>query len=936
MKIWHAFQWRSLQTRVTLTTLAIFVVSLWSLAFYASRVLREDIGRLLGAQQFSMVSYIAGDLDESLAERVALLNKAAGELTPELFANPAELQRVLEQRRILLDGFNGGIAAMGADGTVIADVPRSAGRIGVNYLDVDVASGVALRQGKTAIGPPVMGKKLRAPVFVMVAPVRDRRGKVIGALAGVTNLGIANFLDRFTRSRYGAAGTYLLVAPQYHLVVTASDKRRAMEAVPAAGVSPLIDRYAAGYEGSGVFVNPQGVEVLSSAKGIPAAGWYVVASLPTSEAYVPIRALQSRMLLAAVFLTVLAGVLSWWLLRRQLRPLLSAAEALAARSDMNRLLQPLPVIREDEIGQLVGGFNRLLDTLGQREEALRESEERYRTAFLTSPDAVNINRVDDGLYLEFNEGFLRLTGWTREQIVGRTSREINIWKNRDDRQRLLASLERDGYCENFEAEFVAKDGRVVTGLMSAHLITLRGVPCILSVTRDISSRKAAEDEIRNLAFYDPLTRLPNRRLLLDRLQQAVASSTRNGRYGALLMIDLDDFKTLNDTLGHDIGDLLLQQVAGRLNTCVREGDTVARLGGDEFVVMLEFLSESATEAAAHAEAVGEKILASLNQRYQLASYPHHSTPSIGVTLFVDHQGSLEELLKRADLAMYRAKSAGRNTLRFFEPEMQAAVTARAALEAGLREALQQGQFLLHYQAQMDFASRVTGVEALVRWQHPGRGLVSPAEFIPLAEESGLILPLGHWVLEAACSQLAAWAEEPSMAALTVAVNVSARQFRQQDFAAQVLAILERTGANPARLKLELTESLLVDDVEGVISRMTALKAKGVGFSLDDFGMGYSSLASLKRLPLDQLKIDQSFVRDVLVDPNDAAIARMVIALAGSMGLEIIAEGVETEAQRDFLASEGCHAYQGYLFSRPLPLAGFEAFASLNRKCPRPL
>jgi diguanylate cyclase (GGDEF)-like protein len=406
----------------------------------------------------------------------------------------------------------------------------------------------------------------------------------------------------------------------------------------------------------------------------------------------------------------------------------------------------------------------------------------------------------------------------------------------------------------------------------------------------------------------------------------MASSTRTEKYGALLFIDLDNFKTLNDTLGHDIGDLLLQQVAGRLSACIREGDTVARLGGDEFVVMLEDLSHSAVEAATQAETVGEKIMLVLNETYQLDSYSHHSTPSIGVTLFVDQQGTLDELLKRADLAMYQAKAAGRNTLRFFEPEMQAVVTTRAALEAGLREAVLKEQFLLHYQAQVDGAGRMTGVEALLRWQHPERGLVSPGEFIPLAEDTGLILPMGHWVMQTACTQLALWATRPEMAKLTMAVNVSARQFHRPDFVAQVLAVLDATGADPRRLKLELTESLLVDDVEGVISKMAALKARGVSFSLDDFGTGYSSLSYLKRLPLDQLKIDQSFVRDILTDSNDAAIARTIVALAESMGIAVIAEGVETEQQRIFIAGQGCHAYQGYLCSRPLPLDAFEVFA----------
>jgi diguanylate cyclase (GGDEF)-like protein len=407
----------------------------------------------------------------------------------------------------------------------------------------------------------------------------------------------------------------------------------------------------------------------------------------------------------------------------------------------------------------------------------------------------------------------------------------------------------------------------------------------------------------------------------------MAASARSARHGALLFIDLDNFKTLNDTLGHDTGDMLLQQVAERLRNCVRETDTVARLGGDEFVVMLEDLSANPEEAATQTEAVGEKILDSLNKNYQLGRKHHHNTPSIGITLFAGQRCTMDELLKWADLAMYQAKAAGRNTLRFFDPEMQAVVTARAAIETDLNEALLKNQFQLYYQAQVDGTGKLTGVEALIRWRHPLRGLVSPAEFIPVAEDSGLIVTLGRWVVKTACAQLAAWAERPGMENLTIAVNVSARQFHHNDFVAQVLAALEHTGANPARLKLELTESMLANDVDEIIAKMTSLKAKGVAFSLDDFGTGYSSLSYLKRLPLDQLKIDQSFVRDILTDANDAAIARTVIALADSMGLAVIAEGVETEAQRELLAHQGCHAYQGYLFSRPLPIDAFEAWNS---------
>jgi len=418
--------------------------------------------------------------------------------------------------------------------------------------------------------------------------------------------------------------------------------------------------------------------------------------------------------------------------------------------------------------------------------------------------------------------------------------------------------------------------------------------------------------------------LPNRRLLLDRLQQALALSVRTGRQGALLLIDLDNFKSINDTQGHAVGDLLLIDAANRLQGCVRGGDTAARLGGDEFVVLLEDMDTDEQAAAAQAETVGEKILATIGQPYLINDHEFHSTASIGVTLFRGTIKTMEEMLKRADVALYQAKAEGRNTLRFFDPAMQAAISNRVALESDLRRAVSgQEEFLLYYQPQIDSSGRLIGAEALVRWQHPVRGMVSPAEFIPLAEETGLILPLGHWVLTTACQQLVAWAAQPATAHITVAVNVSAKQFRLPTFVDEVLTLIDFFKIDPTRLKLEVTESLLLDNVDDIIAKMTALKARGISFSMDDFGTGYSSLSYLKRLPLYQLKIDQSFVRDVLTDPNDAAIARTIVALAQSMNLMVIAEGVETEEQRVFLDMNGCHAFQGYLFSRPVPANEFE-------------
>ena len=603
----------------------------------------------------------------------------------------------------------------------------------------------------------------------------------------------------------------------------------------------------------------------------------------------------------------------------------------------------LAVRTHDEMGELAASFNRMADAvqvsfagMSRELQTRRLAEEQLRIA-ATSFEAQEGMTITDasGVILRVNRAFVEITGYGADEAIGRNPRILR--SGRHDAGFYTAMWAGIAGTGSWQGEIwnKRKNGEVYPSWLS--ITAVKGedgaVTHYVGSFTDITTRKTAEEEIAHLAFYDQLTKLPNRRLMLDRLGQALTSSMRHARHGALMLIDLDHFKTLNDTLGHAVGDQLLVGAASRLVSCIREGDTVARLGGDEFVVILEALSED-EQAAVQAESVAEKIQTTLADPYLLdvalegterISRSYLCTASIGITLFRDHSVTADELMKRADTAMYQAKAAGRNTLRFFDPEMQSVIQARAALEVDLHEALAQQQFLLYYQAQVDAVGRVTGAEALVRWQHPVRGLVSPMEFIPLAEETGLILPIGYWVLKTACSHLAAWAGQAEMSQLTVAVNVSARQFHDSNFLDMVQLVLEQTGANPGRLKLELTESLLVENVTATIEKMSALKSKGVGFSLDDFGTGYSSLSYLKRLPLDQLKIDQSFVRDILTDPNDASIAKTIVALAQSLGLEVIAEGVETAAQRDFLGSSGCHAYQGYFFSRPLPLEEFEAF-----------
>jgi len=602
------------------------------------------------------------------------------------------------------------------------------------------------------------------------------------------------------------------------------------------------------------------------------------------------------------------------------QPILTEYRLQSARGDWRWILDHgVPMYKEN--GEFSGYIGSAID-ITERKQV--EAEFRIAATAFESQEAMVITDTNT-VILRVNKMFTDSTGYTIEEAVGHKMSMLK--SDRHDAAfyaAMWACINRTGTWQG-EIWDKRKNGEIypkwltITAVKDSEGVVTHYVGTHI----DISERKAAEDEIKHLAFYDPLTGLPNRRLLRDRLQQAMVTHSRNGVYGALLFIDLDNFKTLNDTLGHDKGDFLLQQVAKRLVDSVRESDTVARLGGDEFVIMLEELSEKATEACINAELVAAKILMDLNQPYLFDGRVHHSTPSIGATLFGDQAGNIDELLKQADIAMYQAKALGRNMLKFFDPSMQAAIIARANLEEKLYKGLREKQFLLHYQPQVNGQKRITGAEALIRWQDTAQTMVRPADFIPLAEETGLILPLGKWVLETACAQLVKWAAQPELAHLSISVNVSVRQFRQADFVGHVLETLNHTGANPEKLKLELTESLLALDVADIMQKMTALKQVGVVFALDDFGTGFSSLYYLKQLPLDQLKIDRSFVRDILIDVNDAAIAKMIIALAESMGLDVVAEGVENEAQREFLALQGCHDYQGYLFSRPVPIEQFE-------------
>jgi diguanylate cyclase (GGDEF)-like protein/PAS domain S-box-containing protein len=644
-----------------------------------------------------------------------------------------------------------------------------------------------------------------------------------------------------------------------------------------------------------------------------------------------IRKLKSRMFWAMVFVTTLffsiAVFLAYFVSRRIASPIRKLSDAVQMIGSGHLETRVFVSDRVTELNNMAQGINAMAAQLQKESMSLhRQIEEATRIAATAFESQESLIITDaQGLILRVNKAFTESTGYTSEEIVGKKPRRLlDSGRHPPEFYRAMwETIHSTGYWHG-EIWDKRKNGEIYPKLLS--ITAVKGgdgaITHYVGSHIDITERKAAEEEIQYLAFYDPLTRLPNRRLLQDRIRQALVSSARSGLEGALLFIDLDNFKNLNDTLGHDIGDMLLQQVGQRLGKCIREGDTVARLGGDEFVVMLLSLGKQPIDAAAQVEVVGEKILAALSQLYQLGPHAYRCSASIGATLFNDNQQAAEELMKQADIAMYQAKKAGRNTLRFFDRRMQENISSRVLLEGELQKALAKHQFHLHYQIQVDSAFRPRGAEALIRWRHPERGLVLPAQFIPLAEETGLILTIGQWVLETACAQLRVWQQDALTRDLTLSVNVSAKQFRQADFVSHVKTAVKHHAINPALIKLELTEGMLLENIEDTIAKMNSLNAIGVKLSLDDFGTGYSSLQYLKRLPLDQLKIDQSFVRDITFDRSDVAIVRTIVAMARSLGIAVIAEGVETEQQRQLLLQNGCSHYQGLLFGDAVPIGRF--------------
>ena len=1156
---------RSLKTRVTLFTLVIFLLSLWSLAFYASRMLRHDMQLLLGEQQFSVASNAAAHINRELSGRMAVLEKLAKVAGPALQGPSGGMQTLLNDQLVAHSLFNAGVLAYRADGTVVADTDPAAARVGVNYADVDTVAR-ALKDGASNIGQPVIGKQRGQPVFGMTVAIRDAQGLVIGALTGVTQLNQVNFIDQATEGYDGRTGSFVLVAPQYRLVITSNDKSSIMTRLPPQGSNPALDRFfVQGYEGSGILNNPMGIEVLASAKRVPVANWYVVAQLPTTEAFAAIDNLQLRMLLAALVLTLLAGGLTRWVLTRQLAPLLSTVHALAGLAQSEERPQPLPIAHEDEIGRLIGGFNRLLGTLSQRElllkqvldtssvaifvvdmggritqanqrmaemfgcpletlvgseyvslvhpserdagrqkmlalltseiamidldrlywradhtefwghltgnrftdadgvewgmvgviadiderkrvtAALQISEHRYRTMIEWLPEAIGVHRdgkvvylnptavklfgapsaaeligtpianlihpdsrtmalaraqavadsglsapqmeqkylrldgspidvevqairivfdgqesnlivihditarkrdeeilqlsakvfshareaimitAPDGAIVDVNEAFTRITGYERDEVLGKNPRLLSSGRQgKEYYAAMWRGLEAQGHWYG-EVWNRRKNGEVYAEMQTISIVrgTKGELQNYVALFSDITASKVHEQQLERIAHFDALTGLPNRVLLADRLQQALAQSQRRGVQTAVAFLDLDGFKAINDRHGHDAGDELLIALAARMKQTLRDGDTLARMGGDEFVAVLADLAD-----AASCVPLLTRLLTAAAQPVQVGAQTLQVSASLGVTFYPQaEEVDADQLLRQADQAMYQAKQAGKNRFHIFDAEQDRSARGHHESLDHIRRALAEREFVLHYQPKVNMRTgQVIGAEALIRWQHPEQGLLAPAAFLPVIEDHPLAIDIGEWVIDTALAQLESW--QGAGLDMVVSVNVGARQLQQENFVERLRTILAaHPQVSPTRLELEVLETSALKDIAGVSLVIETCRKMGVTFALDDFGTGYSSLTYLKRLPVTLLKIDQSFVCEMLDDADDLAILQGVIGLANAFHREVIAEGVESIAHGELLLQLGCDLAQGYGIARPMPAAQFPAWCA---------
>lgn len=913
----------NLRFRVALAVALVFVGSMSLLAFLTLRFFEAEFRNNLYKTHSDLVSTIGNNFEEKLKLSQDALIKSSVHLPTSILSHPDQAQTYLDHQSALLSIFDVGLLINTPDGKLLAESPYRKGRRGMDVSSREFYK-VTVETRQPYISKPFISSiSPRQPALAMTVPLLDPQGKLVGTLNGGFNLMGRNFLAELSRVKIGDSG-YLSLISRDRLLIMSSDPKRIMTAAASPGQNRLLDRALAGFEGSDMTVNRKGMKVYTTFKHLPTVDWLLSANIPVTEAEAPLRKVRTYVIVSTVIGTLLVLTLAWLVMQKMMQPLQVFAQHMRELPNKNvagRLLEPTHV---PEIDKLIEAFNHLIQSHDEQQRVMRESEDRFRSLTELSTD----------WYWEQDHNF-RFTLMSQglspisvSSTLGKTRWELPIpsvtpvqW----EAHRKL--LEHHEPFKDFAYQIQASSGEMRTFSVSGapfygHNGAFLGYRGIGS---DITERMDTEKKIEFLAYHDALTGLPNRLLMQDRCEQAMAQAERYGTKVALVYLDLDHFKSINDSLGHDAGDVLLRKVALRIQECVRDTDTISRQGGDEFLIVLRDLSD--VDAATN---IMLKIVGRLQEPFESDGQEVLTSVSMGAAIYPDDGKDFETLRKLADMAMYQAKNDGRNTYRFFDSAMNTEASEHLFILNGLYHALERKQFELYFQPQINLSSnQITGVEALIRWNHPELGQIAPGRFIHIAEESGLIVPIGDWVLQEACCQAVAWQRE-GMAEITMAVNLSAVQFKRGNVEQSVIRALENSGFNPQRLELELTESTLIQNVESVLATVKRIKLLGVNISIDDFGTGYSSLSYLKRFDIDKLKIDQSFVRDLATDPEDAAIVRAIIQMARSLNLETIAEGVETSEILHQLKIFQCDDAQGYLFARPMPASDIASFLANKR------
>ena len=1035
------FGWESIRTRLLVLSIGALVLSLILPGIYISRGLRDDVFALVGEQQRAVTALVANEINHELQDRLDVLALEAKRISPALMSDPLALQDFIKQRPLFLSHFSGGVWVFRADASLLTKAALG-GPMDSVFADRQTLS-ETLSQARPGVGRPMAGVSSPTPTFAMLTPIRDASEQVIGALAGVTLLDGHNFLNQVIQSGYGKNGTFLLVEPRSRQLVTATEQRRSMELLPVIGVNALIDRFVAGYQGSGLHFNAQGRQMLASAKAIPVATWYVSASLSTDQIEATLEGLQARRIGSVLLGLGVAALLLWLMLRQQLAPMTQAVEALRRMGDQGYQASAIPVARNDEVGQLIGGLNRFLEVVRQQQNDLKNSEFRWKFAIEGAGDGVwdrdlqtgretysrrwkemlgyaedeilpshqewesRIHPDDrqavlasdadyiagkassyeveyrlrckdgsykwilsrgmivsrdesgkplrtigthtditqrkkseetirlaakvfkhalegimittlDGSIIEVNDAFTAITGYSRDEALGQNPRLLKSGRHdKEYYQQMWRDLAHKGFWvgENWNRR---KSGEIYAQTQKVSTVRDEQGKALhyVSLFSDITIEKNHEQELERIARYDSLTKLPNRALLGERLEQALVQTERRGQHLAVVFIDLDGFKAVNDTHGHEAGDHLLITLAERMKGALRDGDILARLGGDEFVAVLIDLADVDDSAP-----MLNRLLAAAAQPVHLGQARLQVSASLGVTFYPQVQvQELEpdQLMRQADQAMYQAKQSGKNRFHVFDAEQDRNVRARHESMQSIERALSEGEFVLQYQPKVNLRTgAVIGVEALIRWRHPQKGLVPPADFLPMIEDHPLAVTLGHWVIQSALAQMEHW--QAVGLNIAVSVNIGRRHLMQAGFVDQLReALAAHPGLQPNCLELELLETNAINDLDRVSQLIQECRSIGVECALDDFGNGYSSLTGLKKLAVKYLKIEQNFIRDMLDSSDSLLILIGVLKLASAFDLKVIAEGVETAQHGSMLLGLGCELAQGYGIAHPMP------------------